>query len=262
MKEQYSMYGKKFSLEGKVAVVTGAGRGLGKVMALALAEAGADIVATARSKNEIEETQKEVIALGRRAIAIVVDVTKTIDVDKMVAKTIEHFGKIDILINNAGGGGGSTVLNLTDDLIHLDINRNLVSTVICSRAAGQHMIKQKSGKIINISSTAGQIAADGLSIYGASKAGIAHFTKSLAKEWARYNINVNCIAPGFFYTESNIKQLKLNDPKISDIILKKIPLRRFAQPEEIGTLAVFLASEASSFMTGTIVNIDGGQSIL
>jgi len=252
-------YGTVFSLDGKIAVVTGAGRGLGKAMALALAEAGADVVVVARTEQEIEETKKEIIALGRKSIAITTDVTKTAEVDNMIEKTIEQFGKIDILINNAGGATPNFALNLIDEEIQRDIALNLFSTMICCRAAGQYMTKQKSGKIINISALGGEVAVPELAVYGSCKAGVEQFTRILAKEWARYNIHVNCIAPGHFYSRATERASQ--DEQIMSLILKKIPMRRFGQPAEIGALAVYLSSEASSFITGSIINIDGGQHV-
>ncbi|MBN1376319.1 MAG: glucose 1-dehydrogenase [Dehalococcoidia bacterium] len=251
-------YGKKFSLEGKAAVVTGAGRGLGKAIALALADAGADIAAAARTASEIEQTRQEITALGRTAVAITADITKPSDIKSMIEMTVKQFGRIDILVNNAGGAINKNVEELTDDDIQGEIFRNLISVITCCREAGRYMIKQKSGKIINMGSQAGLIAAPTLSVYGSAKAGVAHFSKSLAREWAKYNINVNCIEPGFFYTPAT---RALDDENFKQTVLRKIPLRRIAQPEELGPLAVYLASEVSSFMTGAVINIDGGQTL-
>lgn len=248
-----------FSLEDKVAIVTGGGRGLGKSMALAFAEAGADVVVTARTTSEIEQVAAQIEKLGRKALAVPTDITKEDQVQAMVDKTVARFGKVDILVNNAGISVVKPLVEQSLDEWNSVINTNLTAVFLCCRAVGPHMIKQKKGKVINISSIAGVRGGTGVFIgYSATKAGVNNFTKALAVEWARYNINVNAIAPGRFSTE--LSHEVHDDPETQNKILKKIALRRVAEPWEIGPLAIYLASPASDFMTGEVIIIDGGQS--
>ncbi|RMF86126.1 MAG: glucose 1-dehydrogenase [Nitrospinota bacterium] len=248
---------EQFRLDGKVAIVTGAGRGLGKAMALALAEAGADVVVTARTATQIMETAEEIQKLGRRTLAIPTDVTSSQQVNSMVEQTISTLGHIDILINNAGGGLGlnKPVLELTDEEWHLGINTNLTGTFFCTRAVGKYLVEQQSGSVINISSGWGFRGGRNYIIYCSSKGGVIQFTRALAMEWARENIRVNCIAPGLFPTRpprnEQEERRRLNAEKFT-------PLKRLGVPKELGPLAVFLASDASAYITGEVIVIDGG----
>lgn len=249
--------GKEISLEGKVAIVTGSGRGLGKAMALALAEAGAHIVVAARTVEQIEKTASEVREMGCKAIAIPTDVTDSNLVQKMVDKAISEFGKIDILVNNAGITIDKWVLDLTEEEWCKVIATNLTGVFLCSKAAGKHMIEQKKGKIINIASVQGVSSMPTLAVYCASKGGVIQLTKVMALEWARYNINVNAIGPSYFETPMTAQVLA--NEKIRESILKGTPLKRFGQPKELGPLVVYLASEASDYITGQTIFIDGGM---
>src|ERR671923_1658102 len=192
------MISTQLSLAGKIVIVTGSGRGLGRAMALAMAEAGADLVITARTVGEIESVGKEIERRGRRAFVTPCDVTRTSDVETMVAKAIEVLGQIDILVNNAGGGRQKLVLEMTDEEWRWGIDLNLTSTFICSRIVGRHMAARKCGKVINIASGWGYRGRRNSSAYCSSKAAVINFTRALAVEWSRYNIQVNCIAPGYF----------------------------------------------------------------
>ncbi len=265
---------KEFDLEGKVAIVTGAGKGIGKAIALALAEAGADIVVAARTIVDLEETAKEVQNLGRKALAIPTDVTNENDVNNMVKRTISELGKVDILVNNAGAFLMKPVLPipglkspLSELLPYFDspttiedwrliLDTNVIGAFLCVKAVGTHMMQRKSGKIINITSEAATKAFIFYTVYGSSKAAVAQFTRCLAVEWARYNINVNAIAPGYFRTATT--EFAYKDEKIREGMRYQVPLRRFGELKELGLAAVYLASDASNYVTGATIYVDGG----
>jgi NAD(P)-dependent dehydrogenase (short-subunit alcohol dehydrogenase family) len=246
----------KFKLDGKVAIVTGGGRGIGEAIAIALAEAGADVAVCARTDKQIKEVAGKIEKIGRRALAIPTDVRKWEQVQNMADKTVAELGRVDILVNNAGILGYAWLLDTPEKTWHDIIDTNLTSVFLCTKAVGKYLIKQKSGKVINVASAAGVAGSPRQAPYHASKAGIILFTKALALEWNRYNINVNTIAPGFFITDMT-KPITF-DKKFYEKFLEKIPLRRLGNPEEIGPLAVYLASDASSYMTGETIVIDGG----
>lgn len=266
---------QEYSLEGKVAIVTGAGRGIGKAISLVLAEAGADIVAAARTVAEIEETAREVRALGRRALPIPTDVTRADQVQRMVEKTVSEFGKVDILVNNAGVSrpkqlvplgdlkfpGWQRVSDLhsplTEEEWQLTLDSNLTSIFLCTRAVGLHMVKQRKGKIINISSNSAELGVTYFVPYNTSKAAASMFTRCLAVEWAPFNINVNAIGPGDFHTRLSSK--KHETPEMREHMLSGIPLGRVGELRELGLLAVYLASDASNYMTGQTLYLDGGR---
>jgi len=245
----------QFDLTDRVAIITGGGTGIGQGIALEFAKAGADIVLASRKIPNLEKVVGEIKALGRRALAIGTDVRIPEQVDSMVKQTVDAFGKIDILVNNAGASFVCPLEDITPNGWDAVIGVNLKGPYLCCRAAGKVMIGQKSGKIINISSVAGIIGTPGLAHYGAAKAGLINFTKSLAAEWAKYNIYVNCIAPGWIRTEGAYAAA---DMASEEKITKGIPLGRTGQPAEIGSVAVFLASEASSYLTGETLAVQGG----
>jgi NAD(P)-dependent dehydrogenase (short-subunit alcohol dehydrogenase family) len=248
---------REFDLDGKVAIVTGGGTGLGKAMALALAEAGADIVITARRPAPIEETAREVRELGRRASTVTADVTDSRQVNQMVQTVISEFGKIDILVNNAGVGDQSvrkTIWDITDDEWHIGINANLTGTFFCCRAVSKHMVERKRGKIINIASAVGIRGMRNDYMYGCAKAGVAQLTRILALSLGE-GIQVNSIAPGFFVLPKHEESLGKEHLQNRT---RNIPIGRFAKVEELGPLAVFLASDASNYITGEVFVIDGG----
>ncbi len=266
----------EFNLEGKVALVTGASRGLGRGIALTLAEAGADIVAVARNASVVGDTAAEVQKLGRRCLAVPADLTQEDQVAGMVEKAAGEFGRIDILVNNLGRSepkplvplGKKTVYSdmypnfdtiLTLDEWHEQLDINVTTTFLVTRAVGPHMIRQNKGKIINITSNQSTKAMLFHAAYGSAKAALNMFTKSLALEWARYNINVNAIGSGLANTD--LGRPYVENEKLKDATMRMIPLRRLTEPRDIGLLAVYLASEASNNVTGQVVFCDGGQVI-
>lgn len=267
---------KDFNIDGKVAFVTGSGRGIGKAIALDLAEAGANVTLISRTKEQIEQTAEEVRQFGRQALAIPTDVSQEDQVKKAVEQTVLEFGTIDILVNCAGipGETGAVALDPGEEasgkgwgdfdlrLFTLDdwqqvLSINLTSVFICCQAVGPHMIGQKSGKIINVASIYGYFGVPYAHAYCTVKAGMINFTRSLASELAQYNINVNAIAPGFIWTA--MTQPDFSDPEFKKEYVECIPFKRLGEPEEVAPLALYLASNASTFMTGETIIIDGGQ---
>ena len=247
----------QMSLEGKVAIVTGAGCGLGKAMALALAQAGADLVVVSRSSLEIEETAQNIERIGRKALAFRAEITDPGEVEEFVRQTVELFGKINILVNSVGTAITKPFEKMTLEEWHTVMETNLTSLFLCCKAVGPHMIAQKQGKIINLSAIEGKRGRADWVAYGASKAGVIQFTKALAVEWAKYNIQVNAIGLGAFRSEPAAGTL--DEEKLDLIRREKIPMGREGRPEELGPLAVYLASSASDFVTGQTLFIDGGE---
>jgi 2-deoxy-D-gluconate 3-dehydrogenase len=245
-------------LEGKTAVVTGGGRGLGQAAAWALAAAGADVALLARSSEELEATAREIEAAHpRKILSLPCDVTDEASVEEAASLAIATFGRVDILINNAGIATVAPLLELTLPELRRALDVNVVGTFLCTRAFGAHMVAQRKGTVINIASVAGLGGEPDLSAYCASKGAVIAFTRALAVEWARHGVTVNAIAPGYFRTDLNKRAL--DDISIGPKIVRQIPLRRVGQPEELGPLVVYLASDAAAFMTGSVVVLDGGQ---
>lgn len=245
-------------LEGKVAVVTGGGRGLGAAAAWALAEAGADIALLSRSVDVLEQMAREIeLTHGRKVIAVACDVSNEDSVEEAASLVLATFGRVDTLVNNSGVASVSPLLDLEIAELRRVLDTNVVGSFLCARAFGAHMVAQRKGTVVNISSVAGLGGEPDLTAYSASKGAIIAFTKALAIEWARYNVTVNAIAPGYFRTDLN--KAALDDVKIGPKIVGHIPLRRVGQPEEIGPLVVYLASDAAAFMTGSVLVLDGGQ---
>ena len=247
----------RFRLDGKVALVTGGARGLGRVIADALASAGADIAITARQA-ETAQGAAEVIATTsrRKAIGLAANVTQRSSVEAMVAQVLRALGQLDILVNNAGVNIRGPIEELSEDDWDTVIDTNLKGPWLCCRAVAPVMKRQKSGRVINVSSMLGEISMPGRSPYASSKGGLTLLTKTLALEWAKDGINVNALCPGPFATEINTPLL--NDPAARAQMEANVPLARWGDPVELGPAAVFLASEASSFMTGATLFIDGG----
>jgi NAD(P)-dependent dehydrogenase (short-subunit alcohol dehydrogenase family) len=255
--------------------VTGAGRGIGKGIALTLAEAGADVVLAARTVEQIEAAADEIKKMGRSALAVPTDVTKREQVKNVVKQTVSEFGKIDILVSNAGmpilkpisyipgmklegwQAADSWDTPLTEEEWHLVLDTNLTSAFVFAQAVGPYMLKQKKGKVIYISSNSVDLAPPYFSAYCVSKAGLSMFTRCLATEWAPHNICVNAVGPGNVHTE--LSAPVLNDPERKKFILERIPLGRVGESREIGLLVVYLASEASNWVTGQTFYADGGQ---
>ncbi len=244
----------RFRIDGKVAIVTGGSRGLGKVMAQALAEAGASVVVTARTLDSAESAAREIP--GGKAIGVACDVTKADDVDALVARTLSEFGRVDILVNNAGINIRGPIETLKEDDWDAVIDTNLKGPWLCCRAVAPHFKKQGSGRVINLSSMLGEISIPDRTPYASSKGGLTLMTKTLALEWAKFGVTVNALCPGPFLTEINTALIK--DPALNAAFVSKIPLGRWGDPQELGAVAVFLASDASSFMTGATLFIDGG----
>jgi len=245
-----------FSLKGKVAIVTGASRGLGKGMALGLAKSGAIIIGASRDVKGLNQTIKEVKALGSDGFAVKTDVTKEKDINNVIKKTLQKYKKIDILINNAGILRSGPAEKMSNKDWNDVININLTGMFLFARAVGREMIKKKSGSIVNIASIAGQFGFPNAVSYDCSKGGIILMTKALAAEWGKYGIRVNAIAPGIFKTKMTEAMLK--DPKTRAAFFANIPLGRAGDPKELGGVANFLASDASSYVTGHVLVADGG----
>jgi len=244
----------RFSLKGKVAVVTGAGRGIGQGIALGFAEAGADVVCTARTADQIEATAAQVRQSGRKALAVACDVRDTEQVNTMVNAATQEFGHIDILVNNAGGGLFRSVMGASQRSFESDLRTNLISAFLCIKAIAPLMQKQKSGSIINISSRESQMPSLGMGAYGAAKAGINCITKTLAWELAPY-VRVNAILPGSVLTPTNIGFLE----GVKDLLVESTPVGRTGKPEDIALAAIYLASSASEWVTGKLLEVDGGM---
>jgi len=250
-----------YDLSGRKAVVTGAGKGLGKAMAVALAEAGADVAIPDIDFDNAKRVAEEIKGLGRRSFALKTDVTKPTDVKTMVQKTLEEFARIDILVNNAGicitGPLENMRLEDYDAVMDVDVR----AAFSCSQAVGREMIKQKSGNIINMGSISGIVynKRGYMGIYCVAKAAVIMLTKALAAEWAKYNIRVNALAPGYFLTD--LSREFLGNKEIRPEIIEMTPMRRHAEPKELAGTVVYLASDASEFLTGQAVVIDGGWTI-
>lgn len=247
-----------FDLGGQVAVVTGASRGLGKAMALALADAGATLALIARNGAALDGVAEEIRAKGGRALPVVCDMTREADVVAMADKVMAEFGQVDILVNNAGVAWDRAVLDLTVEELRDTFDVNVIAPFVAAKAIGRHMVERRKGKIINIGSVDGVVGAPNLVHYCASKGAVIQFTRGLAAEWAKYNIQVNCLCPGYFPTDVNMARLE--DETIRKKVLSRIPLRRFGRPEELGPSIVYLASSATDYMTGQVVLLDGGES--
>ena len=246
-----------FDLTGQVALVTGAARGLGQAISLALAHAGADVALGLRDVNTCGEVADQIGAMGRRALPLQMDVTHLDQIFRAVDATAAHFGKVDILVNNAGLAPENLAENVREDDFDLTLAVNLKGTFFASQAVGRLMIRQKSGRIINLSSQAGFAALPTESVYCMTKAAIAHLTKCLAVEWGKYNITVNAVAPTFIHTPGTDGALA-NPEFRSDVIERIAALHRIGEPMEVAGAIVFLASSAASLITGETILIDGG----
>lgn len=251
--------GDRFSLAGRVALVTGAGRGIGRAIAVALGAAGAAVACAARSRDQVDSAAAEIAAAGGRARALRLDVTRPEQIAAGVEEAAAALGPVDVLVNNAGITLDKKTVEVTDEDWDAVLATNLTAMFRCARAVAPGMIRLERGKIINIGSMYGIIGVPRYAAYCASKAAVDGLTRSLAVEWARHGIQVNCLAPGYMNTD--IPRAALADERTRALFLSKIPARRIGEPEEVGALAVYLASPASDFMTGQTVYLDGGQTM-
>ena len=242
-------------LANKVAVVTGAGRGIGRAVALAYARMGADVACVSRTEENSAKAAAEVEALGRRAWAVAVDVSDTAAVDAAAGKILDDAGRVDILVNNAGVTRDNLLMRMSEEEWDTVLNTNLKGAFNFTRALTRPFIKQRSGRIINIASVIGLIGNAGQSNYAASKAALIGFTKSIAKELAPRGITVNAIAPGFIETDMTA----VLDDKVREEVLGRVPLGRFGSSDDIAHAAVFLAMEPTGYVTGQVLTVDGGM---
>jgi NAD(P)-dependent dehydrogenase (short-subunit alcohol dehydrogenase family) len=245
-----------FDLTGKIALVTGGGRGLGRAMARALAGAGADVAVAGRTESDLETVVAELRELGRNAVALVADVSDAGSATAMVEAVVEHFGRIDIVVNNAGISHSVPALDLELDDWDRLMALNLRGSFVVARAAGRHMVEQGYGRIINITSILASVAFKNQTVYAATKGGLTQMAKVLAVEWAPHGVTVNCIGPTFFETEYT--RPRYTDPDRVEFIRSRTPMARWGQPDELAGAVVFLASDAAAFVTGHTLFVDGG----
>jgi 3-oxoacyl-[acyl-carrier protein] reductase len=243
------------SLIGKKALVTGASRGIGRAIALKLAQEGADLIVTATSLERAQKTADEIALLGRTAIACKVDVSDTADVESLFKVIVEKFGALDILVNNAGITRDGLLMRMKDDEWDTVIDTNLKGTFTCTREAIKLMAKAKSGRIVNISSVVGEMGNSGQANYCASKAGVIGFTKAVAREYAKRNITVNAITPGFIETDMT----SVLADSIREELLKQIPVNCFGTPDDIANAVYFLVSDMGRYVTGHVLAVNGGM---
>ena len=247
----------RFDLTGDVALVTGAGRGLGRAISLALAHAGADVALGLRDVKTGGELVREIEAIGRRVLPLQMDMTRLDQISQAISDTVAHFSRLDILVNNAGLSPENLAENVREEDFDLTLRVNLKGTFFASQAAGRVMIRQKRGCIINMSSQAGFVALPTESVYCMTKAGIAHLTKCLAVEWGKYNIRVNAVAPTFIHTPGT--ESALADTAFRSNVIERIAaLHRIGEPMDVAGAVVFLASPAASLIAGHTLLIDGG----
>lgn len=245
-----------FDLSEKVAIVTGASRGLGQYFARALAKSGADLVITSRDLSRLTEFKQEIESLGRKALPVQLDVLSQSDIDNMVRMAINEYGKIDILVNNAGLNIRRPSTDVSQEDWDTVLNTNLKGSFFCAQAAAKEMIKRKHGRIINVGSCTCVFGMEGIAPYTASRGAILSMTRSLAAEWGKFGITVNVLAPGWFKTAQNA--VLYENKEWVDYITERIPLNRPGQPHDLDGTVIFLASDASEYITGQIILVDGG----
>ena len=254
----------RFRLDGKRFFITGGSRGLGRAMALALAEAGADAILVGRDQKSLEQTVADIRALGRQAIALVADVGQPAECEAACQQALAEHGPIDILINNVGGRRVPTpTTEMSIETWHELLDLNLTSTFVCTKVLGKPMIERRRGRVINIASISGMVANRGIGgrSYETAKAAVIQFTRATAVDWAPFGVTVNAICPGGFMTEPNIRWAR-ERPEVIEAFKKEIPMGDFGQPEDLGPLALYLASDASRYMTGAALVIDGGYTLM
>lgn len=248
-----------FALDGRVALVTGANRGIGRALAQALGEAGATVAVTARAQSDANAAAAELAEMGIRSLGIALDVTDVNSVDAAISRVTHELGSLNILVNNAGISIGGAAFDIADDVWREVMSTNLDGVWHCSRAAGRHMAAHGGGTIVNVGSMSAEIVNQPRwqASYLASKAGVHQLTKALAAEWAPHGIRVNAIAPGYILTEAS----PVDQPEYQATCVEPAALRRYGLPAELGPVTVLLASDASSFMTGSIITVDGGYTL-
>ena len=246
----------KFDLNGKVAIVTGGGKGIGRAIALGLAGAGASVTVAGRGQNEIETIAQEIRKLGGKALAIVTDLTVNEQLENLVQTTLKEFGRVDILVNNAARSFLRSLLDLREDGWDKVFDTNVKAVWLLSRAVARKMMEQKSGCIINITTVGAEKAELGMAAYGCSKAALKMLTRCMAREWAQYGIRVNAVGPGL--TRTDFSKPIWSNPDIARHVASMIPMGRLAEPEEIVGSVLFLASDAANFITGHSIYVDGG----
>jgi len=247
------MIPKEFGLEGRVAVIAGAGRSWLGALASYLAEAGADVALASQDSKEMEKAAQKVNGCGRQVMAIATDVTNYQQIEATAAEVVSQWGKIDILVNSIDLEFGKPLLEIAEEEWHRVIAVNLTAVFLCTKAVGKHMMEKKGGKVITIASGLAERGMHNCTAYCASQGGVIQFTRALALEWARQNIRVNAIAAGWIFEDLGGKEQKLEDP-----VVRYIPLRRRGQPDDVAVLLIYLASDASSYVTGQIYRVDGG----
>ena len=238
-------------------MVTGASRGLGRVMARALAAAGARVALAGRSKPDLEETARQIEGEHGHALVVPTDVTRYADVEALMERAVRELGGLDVVVNNAGIARVTPFADATAEDWRAIVDVNLTGVFNSCRAAAPHLIARRAGKVINLASVLGAVGLPGYTLYAATKGGVMALTRTLGVEWARHNIQVNAIAPGWFVTDMN--EAAFSDPKIHERLTRDIPARRTGRLEEIGPLVVYLAGPGSDFMTGQTIFLDGGH---
>lgn len=249
----------RFRLDGRTAVVTGSTRGLGRAFARALAEAGANIVIVGRDAAAAVEVSAELESLGARSLTVLANVTVRADLERVLAEAVREFDRVDVLVNNAGACIHKPALDVTDDDWRSVIDVNLNGVWMASQVFGRHMIEAGGGTIVNIGSMSAEIVnrPQWQPAYNASKAAVHHLTRSLAAEWAPMNVRVNALAPGYMHTDMS----PIHEPQFQRYWIQDAPQQRAGEPDELGPAIVFLASDASSFMTGSVLTVDGGYTV-
>jgi len=252
------MSNELFDLTGRVAIVTGASRGLGQYFARALARSGADLVVTSRGVDTLKPFADEIAALGRRALPLALDVCDLQSIEQMAAAAVQAFGKIDILVNNAGMNIRKPALEVTWDDWNKILDTNLRGSFFVAQAVAKRMVPRNYGRIINIGSVTSVAGYAGLGPYGASRGGVRQLTMSLADDWGKHGITVNCLAPGWFKTSQN--KVMYEDKEWVDYLSDRIPMKRPGRPDDLDSAVVFLAAESSRYITGQTLLVDGGIS--